>query len=56
MFKEKGTVFAKALRWERAGLVPGTERTRDFKLCGRRTERNEMSLERLAKATSCMAL
>lgn len=27
MFKEKGTVYAKALRQERAGLVPGTERT-----------------------------
>lgn len=26
MFNEKGTVYAKALRGERAGLVPGTER------------------------------
>lgn len=30
MFKEKGTVYAKALKRERTGLVPGTEGTRDL--------------------------
>ena len=34
MFKEKGTVYAKALRWERAGLIPGTERTRSLSSVG----------------------
>lgn len=34
MCKEKGTVYAKALRQGKAGLVPGTERTADLSSVG----------------------
>ena len=50
VFKEKGTVYTKALRQEKSWAGPRNWKDRRFKLCGRRREGNEISLEGLAKS------